>query len=44
MSVIERPLFPIIFVRGHTGNDTEIEDTVSAQLLVLQTCYSYRLV
>jgi hypothetical protein len=29
MATIERPYFPIIFVRGYAGNDSEIEDTVA---------------
>src|SRR5687768_15121099 len=29
MPAIEAPYFPIIFVRGYAGNDSEIEDTVA---------------
>ncbi len=28
-TIIERPFFPIIYVRGYAGNDSEIEDTVA---------------
>ncbi len=28
-TIIERPFFPIIYVRGYAGSDSEIEDAVA---------------